>query len=88
MRDVIFDHQAFAQFNEWARVDKKIHDKIIELIEAAVRDPFLGLGKPEPLKYDFKGCWSRRITQDDRLIYKVFQDGIRILSCKDHYPKK
>jgi toxin YoeB len=87
VRDVIFDHAAFAQYNVWARADKKIHDKIIELIEATVRDPFVGLGKPEPLKHEFKGCWSRRITQDDRLVYKVSQDSIRVLSCKDHYPK-
>ena len=62
MRDVHFDYQAFAQFNGWATADKKVHDKIIELIESTVRDPFNGIGKPEPLKYEFKGCWSRRIT--------------------------
>ncbi|MGH2638724.1 MAG: type II toxin-antitoxin system YoeB family toxin, partial [Rhabdochlamydiaceae bacterium] len=47
MRDIYFDYPAFEQFNEWARADKKVHDKIIELIEATVRDPFAGLGKPE-----------------------------------------
>ena len=86
MKDIYFDRKAFEQFNEWSRFDKKIHDRIIELIDAAVRDPFGGIGKPEPLKHELKGCWSRRITEKDRLVYKVFDEGIRILSCKDHYP--
>jgi toxin YoeB len=65
--------------------DKKIHDRIIVLINEIIRDPFKGIGKPEPLKYDLKGWWSRRITDEHRLIYKVTDTEIVILSCYSHY---
>ncbi|MCU0468061.1 MAG: Txe/YoeB family addiction module toxin [Arcicella sp.] len=59
--------------------------RIRELIESISREPFKGIGKPEPLKHEFKGCWSRRITDEHRLIYKVFSENILIISCKGHY---
>jgi toxin YoeB len=85
MRNITFDREAFAQFTDWATRDKKIYDRIIVLINEIARDPFKGLGKPEPLKYDFKGWWSRRITVEHRLIYKVTDTEIIILSCCSHY---
>ncbi len=87
MRNITFDREAFAQFTDWATRDKKIHDRIIVLINEITRDPFKGIGKPEPLKYDFKGWWSRRITDEHRLIYKVTDTEIMILSCYSHYEK-
>jgi toxin YoeB len=85
MRNITFDGKAFRQFTEWADRDKKIHDRIIALINDIVRNPFKGIGKPEPLKYDLKGWWSRRITDEHRLIYKVTDDEVIILSCYSHY---
>ena len=84
MRNITFDRKAFAQFTEWATRDKKVHDRIIVLINEIVRDPFKGIGKPEPLKYEFKGWWPRRITDEHRLIYKVTDTEIMILSCYSH----
>ena len=85
MRRITFDRDAFRDFNEWARIDKKVHAKIAEMIESIRRDPFGGLNKPEPLKHQFKGKWARRITKDDRLVYEVNDDEIVIVSCKEHY---
>lgn len=85
MRNIAFEREAFAQFIQWASEDKKIHAKIVELITDVLRDPFSGLGKPEPLKHNLKGYWSRRITNEHRLVYKVTDDQILIVSCKLHY---
>jgi toxin YoeB len=85
MRNIAFEKQAFEQFTEWAAKDRKIHAKIGSLITDTLRNPFSGIGKPEPLKHDLKGCWSRRITDEHRLVYKVTDDLIIVLSCKFHY---
>jgi toxin YoeB len=62
MRKIIFEVKAFEQFTNWALTDKKIFQKILALIRDAQKDPFSGICKPEPLKYELQGCWSRRIT--------------------------
>jgi len=67
MRDVVFKGTSFSDFNEWRNVDRRIYNKIIDLIEETRRSPFEGRGKPEPLKHHFKGCWSRRISGEHRL---------------------
>jgi toxin YoeB len=85
MRNIAFEKRAFQEFTEWSSTDKKIHTKIIELINDILRNPFLGLGKPEPLKHEFQGYWSRRITHEHRLVYKVTDTEILIISCKLHY---
>ena len=69
MRKVAFLARAFDEFNLWAVQDKKIYTKIVSLIKDVNRDPFAGLGKPEPLKHDLSGLWSRRITDEHRLVY-------------------
>lgn len=84
-RKIVFESSAFADFNDWVKLDKKIHRKIIELIEDINRHPFQGLGKPEALKHDLSGYWSRRIDREHRLVYKVTNEEIIILSCKYHY---
>lgn len=76
---------AYQDFIDWYRVDKDIFDKILVLIRDISRDPFKGLGKPEPLKGNLKGCWSRRITLEHRLVYEVQKDNILIQSCHGHY---
>ncbi len=84
-RKIVFESSAFADFNDWAKLDKKIYRKIVELIKDIDRDPFKGLGKPEDLKHDLSGYWSRRINLEHRLVYKVTNEEIIILSCKYHY---
>lgn len=84
-RRIVFESSAFADFNDWIKLDKKIHRKIIELIKNIDRNPFEGLGKPEALKHDLSGYWSRRIDREHRLVYKVTDEEILILPCKYHY---
>jgi len=84
-RKIVFEASAFEDFNEWANRDKKLHRKIIKLIKDIDRSPFSGLGKPEPLKHDLQGYWSRRIDDEHRLVYKVTDDAIVIIACRYHY---
>jgi toxin YoeB len=85
MKKVAFEPEGFEQLGQWATEDKKIFKKILELIRDIQREPFSGIGKPEPLKYELQGYWSRRITDEHRLVYKVEEDLLTILSCKYHY---
>ena len=87
MRMLTFTATAFEQAMNWGKQDGKIQQKIATLMFDILRNPFTGLGKPEPLKYgEYKGYWSRRITDEHRLIYKVTEEAIIIVSCKFHYP--
>lgn len=70
---------------EIAKADVRTRIKIKELIEDIILHPFEGIGKPEPLKYEFSGCWSRRIDKKNRLIYSINNDDLIILSCEGHY---
>ena len=83
--DIIFKGSSFDDFLEWRKTDSIVFKKISELIEDTRRHPFDGKGKPEPLKHNLKGCWSRRITSEHRLVYKVTSESIEIVSCKYHY---
>ena len=85
MRNIVFDPKAFKQFNQWATENKKVYKKIIQLIDDTLRHPFSGIGKPEALKQNLKGYWSRRITDEHRLVYKVTDQEIISVSCKFHY---
>jgi toxin YoeB len=67
------------------QTDRKIALKAFELIEAIVSDPFRGIGKPEPLKYELAGAWSRRLTQEHRIVYVVGRDRIDFLQARYHY---
>jgi toxin YoeB len=82
---ISFNESAFNQYYQWAVDDKKVFDKINALINEIQRDPFRGTGKPEPLKGNWAGYWSRRITREHRLVYKVSPDHVVIVSCKYHY---
>ena len=84
-RRIVFEASAFEDFNEWAKLDKKIYRKIVELIKDIDRSPFSGLGKPEPLKHELSGYWSRRINDRHRLVYKLTDTEIIIIACKYHY---
>jgi toxin YoeB len=85
MKDVVFDKKAFKDYENWEKTDPKIFIKIKELVKDILRDPFDGIGKPEPLKYKFKGFWSRRINDEHRLVYKITENEVIIISCKYHY---
>jgi len=87
MRKISFLPESFEHFNLWARENKKIYVRITELIKDIGRSPFSGIGKPEPLKHQLKGLWSRRITNEHRLIYRVDDEEILIYSCRFHYEK-
>ncbi|RFM35478.1 Txe/YoeB family addiction module toxin [Chitinophaga silvisoli] len=80
-----WDQNGWDDYLYWQKTDKKILKKINELIKDTMRQPFEGLGKPEALKENLTGCWSRRIDQEHRLVYKVLDDAILILQCRYHY---
>ena len=85
MRAVVFHKAAFEQFTAWAKANPKLFERLVRLISESARDPFVGIGKPEPLKGDLKGCWSRRIDDEHRLVYRVSDAAIAVVSCRDHY---
>jgi len=82
---ISFQQDAFDDFTDWSIVNKEIYKKIISLIKEIKRTPFEGSGKPEALKYQFSGFWSRRINLEHRLVYKFRANEILIISCKGHY---
>ena len=84
---ISFEESAFDDFNQWANVDKKLYKRVIILIKYISRSPYQGLGKPEALKHDLQGYWSRRINDEHRLVYKVENDRLIIIACKYHYKK-
>jgi len=83
----VFSKNAWEDYTSWLREDRKMLKKINDLIKDIQRTPFSGKGKPEPLKYDLAGYWSRRITLDHRLVYKFENETIYIIACKYHYDK-
>ena len=80
MRSLEFDPAGFEDLAWWIRRDRKTALRIVNLIKEMQRDPFRGTGKPEPLKHDLRGCWSRRIDREHRLVYEVQEEKIRILA--------
>jgi toxin YoeB len=85
MRTVLFSPEALRQLDEWKLFHPKIAIKIVVLITEISETPFSGSGKPEPLRFNLKGKWSRRITREHRLVYEVTDTSIKIISCKFHY---
>ncbi|HEV2325937.1 MAG TPA: Txe/YoeB family addiction module toxin [Terracidiphilus sp.] len=69
----------------WIKTDRKAALRLLEIVEATLSDPFSGIGKPEPLKHQFAGCWSRRITIEHRLVYRVTAERIDFLQARYHY---
>ena len=85
MQEIIFQKEALKEYNNWKKKDKKVSQRIKKLIEAIQDNPFKGIGKPEPLRQNLKGYWSRRITKEHRLVYKVTEESIIVIACKYHY---
>ena len=80
-----FTKEAWEDYLFWQKNDKKILKRINELIHNSMRSPFDGLGKPEPLKFELSGFWSRRIDLEHRLIYRTTDNTIEIIACRFHY---
>lgn len=85
VKNLEFDQAAFEDFTWWIQQDRKKALRIVKLIKEVQRNPFEGTGKPEALKHDLAGCWSRRIDDTHRLVYEVLGEKIRILACRYHY---
>ena len=83
--DVVFIDQGWEDYLYWQIHDKKILKKINTLLRDINRDPFNGIGSPEPLKHDLAGYWSRRITLEHRLVYRMLDGQIRVIQCRYHY---
>ena len=85
MRKVVLELTAIHDIYFFGKNDVKLLKKISELIHAISKDAFVGIGKPEALKDNLKGYWSRRINDEHRLVYKITEDAIIIISCRTHY---
>lgn len=80
-----FSDEAWEDYQYWQRQDRKMVERINKLIKEVQRDPFAGIGKPEPLKHALSGFWSRRITDEHRLVYRVTEDALEIAQLRLHY---
>lgn len=84
-RIVQYESQASADLRHWVDTDRRLALRLLDLVEAARRDPFHGIGKPEPLKLIGPNVWSRRLTDEHRLVYQVRQDAVVLLRARGHY---
>lgn len=82
---IVWSENSWSDYLYWQNTDKQLLKKINRLIKDIQRNPFDGIGKPEPLKHQFSGFWSRRITDEHRLIYEIKDNSIAIASCRYHY---
>ena len=82
---LIFSEHAWEDYLYWQSTDKKVVSRINKLIKATMREPFEGIGKPEPLKHNLAGYWSRRTNEEDRMVYKVTEDALFIAQLRYHY---
>jgi toxin YoeB len=84
-REAVFQLEFREDLQYWVQNDRKVALRVLELVEAVLREPFTGIGKPEPLKFILAGCWSRRVTQEHRLVYRVSGNRIDFLQARYHY---
>jgi toxin YoeB len=84
-QDAIFHPEFREDLQYWVKTNRKVALRAFDLIEAIMRDPFSGVGKPEPLKYILSGAWSRRLTQEHRIVYAVSDERIDFLQGRYHY---
>ena len=84
-REAVFQPEFREDLRYWVETDRRAALRIFKLVEAVMRDPFQGIGKPEPLKFLGPGIWSRRITQEHRLVYVVKRERIDFIQCRYHY---
>ena len=84
-REIRFTSHAWDDYVFWADTDRKMLTRLNRLIEAAMREPFTGVGKPEPLRNQLSGCWSRRLDQEHRLVYRIEGVQLIVVQCRYHY---
>ena len=84
-RVAVFQPEFREDLRFWVRNERSTAIRVLDLVEAVMRDPFEGLGKPEPLRYVLTGCWSRRVSQEHRLVYRVTDEAIDFLQARFHY---
>ena len=84
-REAVFQPEFREDLRWWVKTDRKVALRVLDLVEAVLRDPAAGIGKPEPLKYLGSGMWSRRVTQEHRLVYVVQGDRVDFLQARYHY---
>jgi toxin YoeB len=84
-RDAVFHPEFREDLRYWVKSERNTALRVLDLVEATLRDPFVGVGKPEPLRYLLAGCWSRRITQEHRMAYRVSDARIEFLQARYHY---
>jgi len=85
--NIVWSKEAWEDYLYWQQTDKKILKRINSLIKETIRQPYEGIGEPEPLKHDWTGYWSRRINREHRLLYKYTKDALIIVQCRYHYSK-
>ncbi len=85
MKAITFSPKALVHLEEWKKADPKILARIVSLITDIASTPYTGIGKPEPLKHNLKGAWSRRINEEHRIVYEIKDTAILVLSCRYHY---
>jgi toxin YoeB len=85
MRQILFHQKAIEDFDRWKREKPAVYERIRRLIKETAEQPFEGLGKPEPLRHELSGYWSRRITDEHRLVYKVTDEAVVVASRRYHY---
>ena len=83
--ELVWQTKAWDDYLYWQQTDKQMVKRINDLIKDTLRNPFSGIGKPEPLKENWAGCWSRRIDAEHRLVYKFAENRLHILQCRLHY---
>ena len=81
----MFQREFLEDLRYWVRTDRKVALRVLDLVEDILRDPFTGIGKPEPLKHLASGAWSRRLTQEHRVVYLVRDDRVDLLQARYHY---
>ena len=84
-REAVFQPEFLEDLRTWVETDRKVALRLFDMIEAILRDPFHGIGKPEPLRYLAGGAWSRRLTQEHRIVYLVREERIDFLQARYHY---
>ena len=85
IREAVFQPEFIEDLHYWVETDRKLALRALEMVELILRDPFEGIGKPEPLKYLSPGAWSRRLTQEHRIVYLVRDERIDFLQARYHY---
>ncbi len=83
--NLIFSPEAWEDYQYWQQTDKAVVKRINLIIKDVMRTPFTGIGKPEPLRYDLAGCWSRRITEEHRMVYRITAAAVELLQLRLHY---